>query len=289
MKDYTLIALAYDNEARIYVSRSTNLVEKARKIHQTKPTASAALGRFLTVSAMMSLMYKDDERLQLKITGSGPIEKMTVDAKFGVVKATITNPDVYLVYQEGPKKGKLDVGAAVGSGFLHITKDYKGHYFTSSSPLQTGEIGDDFTYFYATSEQTPSAVGLGVLVARGVSVVAAGGFIIQVLPHASDKTITLIENVLKTVTSITDLLKAEETPESILAKLSNETHQILEKHEIKYHCGCSKKQYERVLKTLDKASLNTMLREDKGAEIVCHYCNKKYLFDESDLQKIING
>src|SRR5690606_21844364 len=126
MKDYTVIALAYQGEARIYASSSTKIAEKSRKFHLTEATASAAMGRFLTASAMMSLMYKDGERLQLKIEGDGPIGQMRVDAKAGIVRGMIQNPNVYLVYNEGPKKGKLNVGAAVGSGYLHVTKDWKG-------------------------------------------------------------------------------------------------------------------------------------------------------------------
>lgn len=288
MTDYTLIALAYNNEARIYVSSATHLVDKARKIHETKPTASAALGRFLTASVMMSLMYKDGERLNLRIVGDGPIEKMVVEANFGKVRATITNPNVYMVYPDGPKKGKLNVGAAVGRGFLHITKDWKGNYFTSSSPLQSGEIGDDFTYYYATSEQTPSAVGLGVLVSKGKKVIAAGGFIIQILPHASEETILTIERIVGGISSITDFLRNQETPEMILSRLANHTEHILEKHDITYHCGCSKKQYGQVLKTLGKDTLTHLLTEDHGAEIICQYCKKKYFFTESDLQKMIH-
>src|SRR5690554_4468573 len=265
MKDYTLIALAYDKQIRIYTSVSTKLVEQSRKFHKTLPTASAAMGRFLTASAMMSLMYKDGERLTLKIEGDGPIGQMTVEAKAGIVRSTIQNPNVYLVYEDGPKKGKLNVGNAVGQGNLFVTKDWKDNYFTSSSPLQTGEIGDDFTYYYAASEQTPSAVGLGVLVLNGEKVVQAGGFIIQVLPHASEKTLNRLEEIIKNVTSITDLLKDHHTAEDMLNMLSDNTAEILEKHDIKYHCGCTRKKYFNALSRLNKEALEEILHEDKQA------------------------
>ncbi len=287
MKDYALIALAFNGEARIYTSVSTKLVEKSRKYHDTEPTATAAMGRFLTASAMMSLMYKDGERLNLKIIGDGPIGQMTVDAKFGSVKSTIQNPNVYIKYEDGLKKGKLNVGAAVGNGHLYVTKDWKRHYFTSSSPLQTGEIGDDFTYFYATSEQTPSAVGLGVLVSKTKKVLAAGGFIVQVLPEASNQTITTLENTISKVTSITDLLKDNKTPEDILHILSSGTEKILEKHDIKYYCGCLKTKFRKSLLSLNKQALEEILLEDKQAEIVCPYCGKKYLFTETELKEIV--
>lgn len=289
MKDYTLIALAYQGEARIYVALSTKLAEKSRKLHQTKPTATAAMGRFLTASAMMSLMYKDNERLTLKIDGDGPIGQMTVLAKNGIVKSTIKNPDVYLVYNDGPKKGKLNVGAAVGHGFLYVTKDWKGHFFTSSAPLQTGEIAEDFTYFYTASEQTPSAVGLGVLVLNGSKVLHAGGFIVQLLPHASENTIKSLETAISQMPSITDLLKDNHKPEAILSKLASNTENILETHEIKYVCSCRKTTYRKSLKGLNIEILNEILDEDKQAEIICPYCNKKYLFTEDELKSIISS
>lgn len=289
MKDYTLIALAYNKEVRIYTAVSTNLVEKSRKFHQTLPTASAAMGRFLTVSAMMSLMYKDGERLTLKIEGDGPIGQMSVEAKAGTVRSTIQNPNVYLVYEDGPKKGKLNVGQAVGQGNLFVTKDWKDNYFTSSSPLQTGEIGDDFTYYYAASEQTPSAVGLGVLVSKGKKVIHAGGFIVQVLPHASEQTLSKLESIISQIGSITDLLRKDYTPEDILNLLSDHTAEILERHVIKYHCGCSHKKYFDAMTRLNKSSLEEILHEDGQAEVICQYCNKKYIYTAIDLQNMIDS
>lgn len=289
MKDYTLIALAYDKQIRIYTSVSTKLVEQSRKFHKTLPTASAAMGRFLTASAMMSLMYKDGERLTLKIEGDGPIGQMTVEAKAGIVRSTIQNPNVYLVYEDGPKKGKLNVGKAVGQGHLFVTKDWKNNYFTSSSPLQTGEIGDDFTYYYAASEQTPSAVGLGVLVSGGKKVIHAGGFIIQVLPHASEATLSKLESIVANIGSITDLLRQDYTPEDMLNILSDNTAEILERHDIKYVCDCSFKKYYTSLSQLNIEALKMLLEEDGQAEIVCQYCNKKYLYTKDDLQAMIDS
>ncbi len=288
MKDYTVISLAYQDQIRIYASTSKHLVDLSRKYHQTKPTATAAMGRFLTASAMISLMYKDGERLAFKIQGDGPIGEMRVEAKDGVVKSTIKNPDVYLVYADGPKKGKLNVGKAVGRGYLHMTKDFNGHYFTSSSPLQTGEIGDDFTYYFATSEQTPAAVGLGVLVSNGTKVIAAGGFIVQVLPQTSNDVIAQVEKQIALIPSVTDLLIHGQTPEDIIHLIANGTEKILEKREISYRCGCSKARYRRSLSALNVEALESMLYEDKQAEIICQYCGKKYLFDEDELQQIID-
>ncbi|HHT98721.1 MAG TPA: Hsp33 family molecular chaperone HslO [Acholeplasma sp.] len=285
MKDYTLIATAYDKMVRIYVSTSKNLVEEARKIHSTWPTATAALGRFLTVSAMMGLMYKGDERLTLRIDGDGPIKKMLVEANAqGEVRATIDNPYVYLKYNNG----KLNVGAAVGNGLLSVTKDlHMKNLFTSSSELQTGEIAEDFTYYFALSEQTPSSVGLGVLVDTDQSVLASGGYILQLMPGCPEKTIETIENIIKDIKPVSTMLNENMTPEDILHLLSNGTEQILDKREIKYYCNSSKEKFRTSLKSLDKETLQEIIDEDGKAEIICNFCNKKYVFDKEELLEIL--
>src|SRR5690554_1651059 len=165
MRNYVINALAYDGMIRIYAARTIHMVEKARIIHDTWPTATAALGRFMTASIMMSMMHDPEDRITLNITGDGPIEKMTVDTNHNTLRADIIQPHVYLVYEDGPNKMKLNVGSAVGEGYLHVTKQLANFKpFNSSIRLQSGEIGDDFTFYYTVSEQTPSSCGLGVLV-----------------------------------------------------------------------------------------------------------------------------
>jgi molecular chaperone Hsp33 len=222
MKDYALIANAYEKTVRIYAASSTNLVEEARNIHQTWPTATAALGRFLTVSAMMGLMFKEGESLTLRIKGDGPIGQMLVEATpQGEVRGEIFNPSVYLSHQEGPNQGKLNVGAAVGRGFLHITKDLKmKDYFTSSSNLQTGEIADDFTYYFAKSEQVPSSVGLGVLVNIDHTVIASGGYILQLMPNVKTETIDLLEQIIAKMPPVSSLIQEGQTPYDMIHMLS---------------------------------------------------------------------
>ncbi|MDY0210359.1 MAG: Hsp33 family molecular chaperone HslO [Acholeplasma sp.] len=288
MKDYCLTATAYNGEARIYVSYSKKMAEEARQIHGTWPTASAALGRFLTASAMMGLMYKNEETITLRIEGDGPIGYMITEANSqGEVRGDIKQPEVYLTYNSGEKAGKLAVGKAVGNGFLHVTKDLKlKNMFTSSTQLQTGEIGDDFTYYFTSSEQTPSAVGLGVLVDVDQTIKQAGGFIIQLMPNATEATIVQIEKVLSNIKAITDLYESGLTPEDILDLLSNHTHSILRNQSIKYHCPCSKDKFKVSLSKVDKATIDSMIEEDKGAEIVCHFCHKKYHFDVTELEAI---
>ena len=285
MNDYLLMATAYDQSVRIYVACSTNLVEEARKIHGTWPTATAALGRFLTASVMMGMMYKEKERITLRIQSDGPIESMLAEANtFGEVRGEIKNPNVYLKYEDGPKKGKLNVGAAVGQGFLHITKDLgMKNFFTSSSELQTGEIGDDFTYYFAKSEQTPSSVGVGVLVNVDQKVKASGGYILQVLPNASEETISHLEEIIAHLPAISTLLDKGNTPEQILSILSSGTEHILTKQPISYQCHCSKEGFAKSLSTLADQTLHSIIHEDGQAEIECHFCKKKYNFSKEEL------
>lgn len=288
MSDYAIKNYAYNKEVRIYVASSTNLVEEARKIHKTWPTATAAFGRTLTVSAMMGLMYKEKETITIRIKGDGPIGSLLVEANAkGEVRGEIQNPHVYIKYEDGPKKGKLNVGAAVGKGLLHVTKDLKmKDYFTSSSELQTGEIGDDFTYYFALSEQTPSSVGVGVLVNTDQSVLAAGGYILQLMPNVKEETIQKIEEIVTHIPPMSTLIQEGHTPEEILKMLSSGTEQILEKHSISYTCHCSKEGFARSLSALDEKTLHELIHEDGMAEIECHFCRKKYLFNKEELEEI---
>lgn len=288
MKDYALIAYAYDKSVRIYAANTTNLVEHARQIHETWPTATAAFGRFLTVSALMGLMYKKEERITLRIKGDGPITSMLVEANSkGEVRGEINNPNVYIKYEDGPKKGKLNVGEAVGKGFLHVTKDLNmKEFFTSSAQLQTGEIADDFTYYFVVSEQVPSSVGLGVLVNTDQSVLASGGYILQLMPDASEEVISHLESVIKNLTPISTLIHDGKTPEEIISLLSDHTEQILEKKDLSYVCNCSKDGFARSLCSLDEQTMRELIDEDEGAEIVCHFCHKKYRFSKDELEDL---
>lgn len=288
MKDYAIKSYAFNKEVRIYVATSTNLVEEARKIHQTWPTATAAFGRTLTVSAMMGLMYKEEETITVRVKGNGPIGTMLVEANArGEVRGEIQNPFVYIKYEDGPKKGKLNVGAAVGSGFLHVTKDLKmKDYFTSSSELQSGEIGDDFTYYFVLSEQVPSSVGVGVLVDVDQHVLAAGGYILQLMPEVSEQTIARVEQIISTIKTMSTLIQEGHTPEDILHILADGTETILERHPISYTCHCSKEGFARSLSALDEQTLHELIHEDGQAEIECHFCHKKYVFSKNELEDI---
>lgn len=289
--DYTIIAKAYNAQARIYISTTKELVQKAKTTHNTWPTASAAMGRLLTVSSIYGLMQKDpNAKLTIRVDGDGPIGKMLVETNSsGNVRSTIENPSVYLVYNSGPNKDKLNVGMAVGNGFIHITKDLGlKDVYNSSSVLQTGEIAEDFTYFFTVSEQTPSVVSLGVLVGPDQNILQSGGFVIQLMPDATEETIVKIEDMLKTLPSMTQMLSSDLTLEDILHKISCGTAIILDTKTIKYECNCSREKMEKTLTSLDIDTLTLLKNEDKGAELICHFCHTKYFFNEQDLQKIID-
>lgn len=288
MKDHLIIATAYNNEARIYVSYTKHLVEKARLTHNTWPTATAAFGRLLTAAGMMSFFNKDESSLTLRIDSDGPIETILAESNIkGEVRGNINKPDVYLKYND---TNKLAVGKAVGKGKLTVIRNpHLKNAYSSTVDLISGEIAEDLTYYFSSSEQIPSSVGLGVLINEDSSVKHAGGFIIQVLPNASEQTIVHIENSLKKLTSVTSFFENEKTTNDLLNLLANNTEHILQTHNLKYHCPCNKTFFSNILKRLDNETLNLLIKEDKGAEIICQYCHKAYNFSESELIEILNS
>lgn len=284
MKDYTVKAYCYNEYLRIYACNSTELVETARKLHCTWPTATAALGRALTVCAMMSLMYKMGEHLTFKIDGNGPIGEMIIDASYGVVKGSIHNPEVFLQYNDG----HLAVGKAVGNdGYIYVTKDlHMREPFTSIARLQTGEIGDDFTYYFASSEQIPSSVGVGVLVNPDNSCAAAGGFILQVMPGCPEEILTKVEEKLKNLKPVSKMIEEGYTPEMIINEVTDGDYKILESNPIKYECDCSRERFMKGIASLGRKEIQEMIDTDGHAEVLCHFCMKKYDFNKEDLEKI---
>jgi len=287
MKDSCVKAYAYQKFIRIYAASSTELVEKARQYHNTWPTATAALGRFLTASAMTSLMYKSKEHLTLIINGGGPIGEMVVEASYGTVKGSIQKPDVYLKYPNG----HLAVGTAVGNqGSLTIIKDlHLRDPFTSYSPLRSGEIGDDFTYYFATSEQIPSSVGVGVLVDTDSSVKASGGFIIQVMNGCPEEIISKLEKKLQTLMPVSEMIAKNYTPEDMIKEISDGDYEILETLPIKYECDCSKERFFVKLQSLGEKELVDIINNEGKAEVMCHFCMKKYEFNKDELTQVLDN
>ena len=289
MDDYILRATAADGLIRAFAATTKNTVQTARSLHNTTPVASAALGRLLTAGAMMGTMLKGEKDLvTLQIKGDGPIEGLlvTVDSK-GRVKGYPFNPNVDI-----PPKSpvKLDVGGAVGKGYLTVIKDLGlKEPYVGKTELVSGEIAEDLTYYYAKSEQIPTAIALGVLVDTDTSIKAAGGFIIQLMPGATLEVATMLEERITHLKYITELLDRGETPETILdAVLGDMDLEIIDKMPTEFYCDCSRERVEKALISIGEKDLRTILEEDKKAEISCHFCNKVYNFDEADLKKLLD-
>ncbi len=284
MRDYLVKAYAFNGTVRIYAASTTQLVEEARQIHQTYPAASAAFGRLLTASLIMGAMYSENQTLTIRINGNGPIGKMItkVDAH-GHVKGTVENPQVHYSY-----KDKLAVGMVVGNnGYIHVTKDLKiRDVFTSSSELQTGEIAEDFTYYFAKSEQIPSSVGLGVLVNETNEVFASGGFILQAMPGVKEETLIKIEENIKAMRPISELINEGKTPEQIVEEITKGDHEFVEEMPLSYECDCSKERFSSGLATLDNEELDSMIEDNEPIEVTCDFCKTHYHFSIDEIKEI---
>jgi len=288
MADYVIRATAAQGEIRAFAATTRELTEEARKAHNTSPVATAALGRLLTAGAMMGCEMKGEEDLlTLKIQGDGPIQGLTVTADaHGNVKGYVFNPMVMLPPND---KGKLDVGGAIGVGVLSVIKDIGlKEPYTGQTMLVTGEIAEDLTYYYASSEQTPSSVALGVLMNRDNTVRQAGGFMIQLMPGASEDIICRLEKKLEEITSITTLLDAGDPPEKILEYVLGEFGlEINDRIPASFTCGCTKERVEKALISVGKRELQEMIDEGKTIEVNCHFCNKNYGFTADDLKALL--
>ncbi|KMM36005.1 Hsp33 family molecular chaperone HslO [Guptibacillus hwajinpoensis] len=287
MNDYLIKALAFDGNVRAYAISSTEMVAEAQRRHTTWPTASAALGRAMTASTMMASGLKGKEKITVKIEGGGPIGAIIVDANAqGETRGYVSNPHVHFDLNE---QGKLDVARAVGrDGFLSVVKDIgMREKFTGQVPIVSGELGDDFTYYLVTSEQVPSAVGVGVLVNPDNTILSAGGFMIQLLPGAEEETIRFIEKRIEAIPPISKLIQDGKTPEEILNELLGEENiKILDKMPVKFECSCSKERFSNGIMGLGKEEINNMIEEDGEAETSCHFCNAHYHFSKEELQEL---
>ena len=286
--DYIVRATAADGQIRAFAATTRETVETARQDHNTSPVATAALGRLLTAGAMMGVMMKGDkDLLTLRIHAGGPLNGITVTADSkGNVKGYVGNPDVVI---PANKKGKLDVAGAVGVGFMDVIKDLGlKEPYVGQCVLQTSEIAEDLTYYFATSEQTPSSVALGVLMNKDNTVRQAGGFIIQLMPGASEEIISGLEERLKEITSITSLLDAGNTPEQILQKvLGGFGLEILDSMPVQFHCNCSKSRIEKALISVGKKELQSMIDDGETIEVNCHFCNKHYPITVEELKELL--
>ena len=288
MSDYIVRATAANNQIRAFAATTKEMVEHARAAHNTSPVATAALGRLMTAGSMMGAMMKGDkDMLTLQIQCSGPIGGIlvTADSK-GNVKGYVDNPNAILPPNA---QGKLDVGGAIGIGILNVIKDMGlKEPYNGSCELKTGEIGDDLTYYFATSEQVPSAVGLGVLMNKDNTVKQAGGFIIQLMPFISDETVDKLEAKLANVKSVTSMLDSGFTPEMILEELLGEFDlEITDHMATQFYCNCDKKRVEKALIGVGRKNLNDMVQDGETIEVGCHFCNTKYKFTVEELKELI--
>jgi len=287
MKDYIVRAMGANEQIRAFAATTANLVETARKHHHTSPVATAALGRLLTDGTMMGSMMKNkSDLLTLQIRGDGPIKGITVTAgSQGRVKGYVGDPDVMLP----PKNGKLDVGGAVGSGLLSVIKDMGlKEPYAGQTVLQTGEIADDLTYYFATSEQVPSSVGLGVLMERDNTVKCAGGFIVQVLPFIEEEVLAQLESNVAAIASVTQMLAGGMSPEELLDEvLKGLGVEITDSIETVFECNCSKERMEKAIISIGKKDIQEMIQDGETIEIKCHFCNTAYEFSVEELKEIV--
>ncbi len=285
MEDHLVIATANQSTIRIYAALTAGVVEEARKIHETWPTATAAFGRVLTGTLMMGIMNDNLKRLTVTVSGNGPIGRvLAVSNERGQVKGEIDNPRVDL---KPNAFGKLDVAGGIGSGEMMVLKDLglKDSY-QGVVPLQNGEIAEDFAYYFTKSEQTPSAVALGVLVNPDGTVQTAGGLIVQLLPGSMEATVSALEQKLNDMPRLTEMLAGGVSPEELISRIAPnpETVKILERLNVKYHCDCSWDRFRGPLLSLDPGEIGDILQEQGQIEVRCHFCNKIYHYRESQLK-----
>ena len=287
MKDYIVRATAANAQIRAFAASTTELVEEARTRHNTSPVATAALGRLLTAGAMMGSMMKNPtDVLTLQVQCGGPIGGMTVTADSkGEVKGYVHNPDVMLP----PKNGKLDVGGALGPGFLNVIKDMGlKEPYSGQTILQTGEIAEDLTYYFATSEQVPSSDGRGVLMEKDNTVRCAGGFIVQVMPFIEEDVLSKLEENIQNIQSVTAMLDNGHTPEEMLNHvLEGLDVEITDTLPAKFDCNCSKERIEKAIISVGKKEIQEMIDDGKDIEVKCHFCNTAYTFSVDELKELL--
>ncbi|MBE5885108.1 MAG: Hsp33 family molecular chaperone HslO [Lachnospiraceae bacterium] len=287
MSDYIVRATAANAQIRVFAAYTKDMVEEARTRHETSPVATAALGRLMTAGAMMGSMLKGEkDLLTLRIHANGPIQGITVTADSKArVKGYVGNPNVIL---PANKKGKLDVAGAVGIGFMDVIKDMGlKEPYVGQTVLQTSEIAEDLTFYFANSEQVPSSVGLGVLMNKDNTVAQAGGFIIQLMPFAEEEVIAKLEENLKDITSVTTLLAQGNTPEDLINILCKDLEPVIaDKMDTSFYCNCDRARVEKALISIGKKEIQDMIDEGKEIEMKCHFCNTAYTFSVDEMKKL---
>jgi len=287
LNDKLLLATVARGSARVVVATTTNLVDEARRRHDTYPTAAAALGRTLTAGLLLAANLKGEDTLTIRILGDGPLGGIIVSADAnGTVRGYVQEPHTHLPPTQG---GKLNVGEAVGKGFLYISRDLGfGDPYTGSVELVSGEIGEDFAQYLTVSEQTPSAVSLGVLVNTDNSVIAAGGFLLQMMPGASEETISVLEDNLKSLPPVSNLVSEGKDAHGILELVTQGLPvTVHEERPVMFDCRCSKDRLERILISLGKDELWDIIETQGKAELKCHFCAEEYEFGRAEIEDLI--
>lgn len=288
-KDYLVRALSADKMIRAFALRSDNLVDEIRRTRDYSPTSLAALGRTINAALLMGDMLKnDDDLLTLQINGDGPIRQILVTSNLkGEVKGYASNPYVIL---EPNSNNHLNVSKAIGKGKLTVIKDYGlKEPYVSTVNLISSEVAEDITYYYAKSEQTPTACGLGVAFNHDLSIKATGGFLIQLLPNASEEDVSKLEESLKAIHSVTDILKEKDTPEELLKTVMKGFDiEFLERKEVKFKCSCSYEKGLNTIRSLGKEEILDIIKKEGQAEVDCAFCNKKYTYSKDELEKLVN-
>lgn len=288
MSDYIVRATAANNQVRAFAATTKDVVETARAAHNTSPVATAALGRLLTAGTMMGSMMKNEkDLLTIKIQCDGPIKGLTVTADIhGDVKGFVEEPMVILPASE---KGKLDVAKALGLGVLSVIKDMGlKEPYVGDTILTTSEIAEDLTYYFATSEQVPSSVGLGVLMEKDNTVKQAGGFIIQVMPFVEDEVVEKLEQNIANLEPVTSMLDKGMTPEQILETvLQGMDVEFTDTMPTQFKCSCSKERVEKALISIGRKDIQEMINDGKEIEMHCHFCNTSYQFTVEELKEIL--
>lgn len=289
MVDYLVRGLGFNGNVRAFAVITTDTVAEAQRRHHTWPVVTAALGRSMTAGVMMGAMLKGEDKLTVKVEGNGPIGPMIIDSNAkGEVRGFVTNPHVHFDLNE---LGKLDVRAGVGdAGTLTVVKDLGlRDMFSGQVPIVSGEIAEDFTYYFAVSEQVPSSVGLGVLVNPDNTVKAAGGFILQIMPGCPDEVIDEIEAHIATLEPVSKMIEKGFTPDKILEAVLGENHvQVLDQLPVSFKCQCSKERFGAAIIGLGRQEIQEMIDEDGQAEAVCHFCTEHYVFDKQELEGFIH-
>ncbi len=288
MADYLVRATAANAGIRAFAAATRDLTEQARRAHDTSPVVTAALGRLLTGGVMMGAMLKGEkDLLTLQVCGDGPIRGMTVTADSqGNVKGYANDPQVML---PPSKAGKLDVGGGVGGGMLRVIKDMGlKEPYVGQTVLQTGEIAEDLTYYFAASEQVPSSVGLGVLMEKDNTVKQAGGFILQLMPFAQEAVIARLEENLSRFSSVTSFLEEGKTPEEMLGfLLAGLDMEVTDTMPVQFFCNCDKKRVEKAVISIGRKEISDMIADEKDIEVTCHFCNTAYTFTVEELKGLL--